>query len=71
MYYADFLRDKNTNPDLLSGSQIAIRHGKVMRSKTLDITLTLTPGNTNIGDGFFVIDAVNVAYQMSPGHRNS
>lgn len=39
VYYGSVLKDVNTNPALLSGAQIALRDGKDMRSKTLEITI--------------------------------
>jgi hypothetical protein len=39
VYYAPILRDVNTNPLLLSAGKIALRDGKDMRSKSLEITI--------------------------------
>jgi hypothetical protein len=39
VYYAPILRDVNTNPLLLSAGKIALRDGKDMTSKTLEITI--------------------------------
>jgi hypothetical protein len=40
VYYGPILKDTNTNPSLLSAGQIALRDGKDMRSKSLEVTIT-------------------------------
>lgn len=63
VFYANWLRDKNTNPLLLKAGQLAIRNGKEMRAKSFDITLE------NDSTEKVQLEAINIGYLDSPGHR--
>jgi hypothetical protein len=62
MYYANILRDINTATDKLSGSQVALRNGDVMRSQVMEIILE------NDNTSKIELDFVVVDFQESPGH---
>jgi hypothetical protein len=62
-WYADVLRDRNTNPALLKPGQIALRSGKEMIDKNFTIELT------NDSDELVKIDAVNIGFLPYSGQR--
>ena len=59
IFYAPILKDVNTNGSLLSGSQIALRDGKDMRSKSLEVTIN------NDSTGRALLQKVNIVAEMS------
>jgi hypothetical protein len=59
VYCAPILRDTNTNPLLLSAGQIALRDGKDMRSKTLEVVIN------NDATGRSLIQKVNIVGETS------
>jgi len=63
VFYADWLRDKNTNPLLLKAGQLAIRGGKEMKAKSFDITLE------NDSTDKVQLEAINIGYLDASGHR--
>lgn len=58
-FYAPILKDINTNPALLSGSQIALRNGKDMRSESIKVTLH------NNSTGRALLQKVNIVGEFS------
>jgi len=58
-----WLRDMNTNPALLIGNQIPIRHGHEMEGKYFDVTIE------NDSTDEVRIDAVTNGYRISGGQR--
>jgi hypothetical protein len=62
-YYADFLRDENTNPDQLTGAQTPLTHGHVLRSQVLEVEFSTDK------TGKIFVEDITVRYQRSPGHH--
>lgn len=62
IFYADFLRNKNTPANTLKAGQTALLHGELMIGETLEITLTNDSSNR------VVLDAVYIGYSPMTGH---
>jgi len=62
IFYADILRDKNTNTNLLKPGQIALRHGKIITGQNIEVKLKYT------GNGFHYIDGLGIGVVIKPGH---
>ena len=62
IFYAEFLRDKNTPVNNLLPGQTALLHGEKMIGETLEITLTNDSSNK------VVLDAVYIGYSPMTGH---
>ncbi len=63
IYYADFLRDTNTPVEMLSGNQIALRHGKFLSSQVLSIEMELDSTEPHY------LNSISVAAELKPGHH--
>lgn len=59
VYYGPILRDTNTNPLLIAAGRLALRDGKDMRSKSLEVTLN----NDSTGRG--LLQKVNIIGEYS------
>lgn len=62
IYYAEFLRDKNTPASTLKVGQTPLLHGEKMIGETLEITLENDSSNR------VVLDAIYVGYSPMTGH---
>lgn len=62
-WYADVLRDRNTNPLLLKVGQVALRSGKEMIDKAFTITIE------NDSTDLVKLDAINIGFLPFPGQR--
>jgi hypothetical protein len=62
VYYADFLRDENTDPLLLKSGQIALRHGKIMTSQILEVEMELNSSEPHY------LHSIVVASTLKAGH---
>lgn len=62
VYYADFLRDLNTDPQLLAIGQIALRHGNFLSSQVLTVEMELESSEAHY------LHAIAVASTVKPGH---
>ena len=63
IYYADFLRDTNTPVEMLSGNQIALRHGKFLSSQVLSIEMELDSTEPHY------LNSISVAAVLKEGHH--
>lgn len=63
IYYADFLRDTNTPVEMLSGNQIALRHGKFLSSQVLSVEMELDSTEPHY------LNSIGVAAVLKPGHH--
>jgi hypothetical protein len=63
-FYADFRRDKNTPQDLLSGNEVPLLHGNLIKDQLATIKLSVT-SSENV-----YLDDVGVGYTMVAGHNN-
>ena len=61
-FYADILRNSNTNTDTLTGIQTPLLHGEVMRSQVMTFEI-----KTDVVGKIF-IEQVFFGFQESPGH---